>query len=168
MTSNSKDIMDVEPGPVVERFLEAYRESDVQEAGPITVTADEIIDFSRRYDPLPMHLSASGGQDTVHDGLIASGVLTIALKQRLIMSIERNTAIIGAVRIDNQQFLKPVRPRDTLSMYQVCTGTRESKSRPDRGLVFWAFKLTNQTGTMVFSSDDTVMVRRPPLRPPAN
>lgn len=154
--------MDVEPGPVVERFLEAYREGDIQRAGPLTVTAEEIVTFAQRYDPLPMHLSASGGQDTVHDSLIASGVLTIALKQRLIMSIERNTAIIGAVRIDNQQFLRPVRPGDELTMYQVCTGTRQSKSRPDRGLMFWNFKLENQNGEAVFSSDDTVMVRRKP------
>lgn len=162
MTSTSDDILDVEPGPVVERYLDAYREGDTQEAGPITVTADEIIDFARRYDPLPMHLSASGGAETIHDSLISSGVLTIALKQRLIMSIERNTAIIGAVRIDNQQFLKPVRPGDALSMHQVCTGTRASRSRPDRGLVFWEFRLTNQKGETVFSSDDTVMVRRQP------
>lgn len=162
MTSASDDIRDVEPGPVVERFLDAYQEGDIQAAGPITVTADEIIEFAKRYDPLPMHLSAASGQETIHDSLIASGVLTIALKQRLIMSIERNAAIIGAVRIDNQQFLKPVRPGDELSMSQVCTGTRESKSRSDRGLMFWAFKLTNQKGEIVFSSDDTVMVRRRP------
>jgi acyl dehydratase len=162
MTSHSKDIRDVAPGPVVERFLDDYREGDIQQAGPITVTADEIIEFAERYDPLPMHLSAEGGQDTVHDSLISSGVLTIALKQRLIMCIERNTAIIGAVRIDNQQFLKPVRPGDDLTMKQVCTGTRRSRSRPDRGLLFWEFRLTNQKGEMVFSSDDTVMVRRKP------
>lgn len=147
---------------MVERFLDAYREGDIQQAGPITVTAEEIVDFAARYDPLPMHLSAADGQKTVHDSLIASGVLTIALKQRLIMSIERNSAIIGAVRIDEQQFLKPVRPGDELSMYQVCTGTRESKSRSDRGLMFWDFELKNQKGELVFTSSDTVMVRRQP------
>lgn len=162
MMSNSSGIKDVEPGPVVERFLDSYREGEVQQAGPITVTADEIIDFAKRYDPLPMHISDAGGQQTIHDSLIASGVLTIALKQRLIMSIERNSAIIGAVRIDAQQFLKPVRPGDELSMHQVCTGTRPSKSRSDRGLTFWKFELTNQNGEIVFSSDDTVMVRTGP------
>ncbi len=150
------------PGPVAERFLDEYREGDIQQAGPITVTVDEIVRFAERYDPLPMHVSAADGQETIHDGLISSGVLTIALKQRLIMSIERNTAIIGAVRIDNQQFLKPVRPGDELTMYQVCKGTRDSKSRTDRGLMFWEFALSNQKGDIVLSSDDTVMVRRKP------
>lgn len=162
MTENTKPVHDVGHGPVVERFLEDYAEGETQRAGPITVRADEIISFAERYDPLPMHLTMEDGQATVHDSLIASGVLTIALKQRMIMSIERNSAIIGAVRIDEQQFLKPVRPGDDLSMFQVCTGTRESKSRPDRGLAFWDFELTNQKGETVFSSKDTVMVRRRP------
>ena len=162
MNENVKTVHDVGHGPVVERFVEDYAVGETQEAGPVTVTAEEIISFAERYDPLPMHLSVADGQASVHDSLIASGVLTIALKQRMIMSVERNPAIIGAVRIDEQQFLKPVRPGDHLSMYQTCTGTRESKSRPDRGLAFWDFELTNQNGEVVYSSKDTVMVRRRP------
>jgi len=162
MNDKARTVHDVEHGPVIERFLEDYTEGETQKAGPITVTAEEIISFAQRYDPLPMHLSVQDGQATVHDSLIGSGVLTIALKQRMIMSVERNPAIIGAVRIDEQQFLKPVRPGDELSMYQTCTGTRESKSRADRGLAFWDFELTNQNGEVVFSSKDTVMVRRRP------
>lgn len=160
MTETPNPVRDVEHGPVLERFLEDYSKGETQRAGPITVRAEEIISFAERYDPLPMHLTMKDGQATIHDSLIASGVLTIALKQRMIMSVERNPAIIGAVRIDEQQFLKPVRPGDELSMYQICTGTRESKSRTDRGLVFWDFELTNQRGEVVFSSKDTVMVRR--------
>lgn len=163
MNESTNSIRDVEPGPVVERYVEDYAVGEVQEAGPVTVTAEEIVSFAERYDPLPMHLSMRDGQATIHDSLIASGVLTIALKQRMIMSIERNPAIIGAVRIDEQQFLKPVRPGDDLSMYQTCTGSRNSQSRPDRGLVFWDFELRNQHGEVVFSSRDTVMVRRRPI-----
>lgn len=162
MTEDPNTVHDVAHGPVVERYLEDYAEGETQRAGPITVLAEEIISFAERYDPLPMHLTMKDGQATIHDSLIASGVLTIALKQRMIMSVERNSAIIGAVRIDEQQFLKPVRPGDELSMYQICTGTRPSKSRPDRGLAFWDFELTNQIGEVVFSSKDTVMVRRRP------
>ena len=120
MMEASNIIHDVDLGPVITRFLEDYHKGEIQHAGPLTVQAEEIISFAKRYDPLPMHLTKRDGEATVHDSLIASGVLTIALKQRMIMSVERNTAIIGAVRIDEQQFLKPVRPGDGLSMHQVC------------------------------------------------
>ncbi len=162
MNAKSRKINDVVPGPVVEIFLEDMDLGDVREAGTITVTADEIISFAERYDPLPMHISDVGGLATVHDSLIASGVLTIALKQRLQMSIERNTAIIGAAKIEDLNFLKPVRGGDELSIRQECVGKRESITRSDRGLVTWEFLLTNQRGEIVFSSRDVVMVRRRP------
>ena len=163
MTTTPVEPKDVEPGPVVELFLEDIEIGRVREAGPITVTADEIIDFATRYDPLPMHISDAGGKATVHDSLIASGVLTIALKQRIIMSIERNTAIIGAVKIEEQNFLQPVRGGDELFVRQECVGKRESKTRTDRGLVVWDFLVSNQRGEAVFSSRDIVMVRRRPV-----
>jgi len=162
MNISSSEIKDVEPGPVVEMFLEDIEIGRVREAGPITVTADEIISFAERYDPLPMHVSDEGGQATVHDSLIASGVLTIALKQRMIMSVERNAAIIGAATIEEQNFLKPVRAGDELFMRQECVSKRESRTRSDRGLVIWEFVLTNQRKEAVFSSRDIVMVRRRP------
>jgi acyl dehydratase len=162
MNISSSEIKDVEPGPVVEMFLEDIEIGRVREAGPITVTADEIISFAERYDPLPMHVSDEGGQATVHDSLIASGVLTIALKQRMIMSVERNAAIIGAAKIEEQNFLKPVRAGDELFMRQECVAKRESRTRFDRGLVIWEFVLTNQRKEAVFSSRDIVMVRRRP------
>lgn len=163
MTTTPVEPKDVEPGPVVELFLEDIEIGRVLEAGPITVTADEIIDFATRYDPLPMHISDAGGEATVHDSLIASGVLTIALKQRIIMSIERNTAIIGAAKIEEQNFLQPVRGGDELFVRQECIGKRESKTRTDRGLVVWDFLVSNQRGEAVFSSRDIVMVRRRPV-----
>jgi len=162
MNISSSEIKDVKPGPVVEMFLEDIEIGRVREAGPITVTADEIISFAERYDPLPMHVSDEGGQATVHDSLIASGVLTIALKQRMIMSVERNAAIIGAAKIEEQNFLKPVRAGDELFMRQECVAKRESRTRSDRGLVIWEFVLTNQRKEAVFSSRDIVMVRRRP------
>ena len=162
MTTEDTAKKDVEPGPVVEKFFEDIEVGRYRSAGPITVTAEEIVSFAERYDPLPMHISDEGGQETVHDSLIASGVLTIALKQRLIMSVERNKAIIGAARIEDQNFLKPVRSGDELTMHQTCTGKRKSKTRQDRGLIFWEFEIRNQHGDAVFSSRDAIMLRRRP------
>ena len=82
MNRNNQIEKDVEAGPVVEMFFEDIEVGRVRKAGPITVTANEIISFARRYDPLPMHVSDEGGQATVHNSLIASGILTSALKQR--------------------------------------------------------------------------------------
>ena len=159
----AQEIKDVEPGPVVEKFFEDIKVGEVRTAGPITVTAEEILAFAQRYDPLPMHTSDDGGKATQHDSMISSGVLTVALKQRMIMSIERNTALIGAAQIEVQNFVRPVRPGDELSIRQECAGKRESRTKQDRGLVTWTFEVINQEGDVVFNSRDHVMVRRRPL-----
>ena len=158
----SKKPRDVEPGPVTATWFEDMRVGDSARAGPVTVTADEITAFAARYDPLPMHVSDDGGRASVHESIIASGVLTVALKQRMIMSIERNTAIIGAARIEDQNFLRPVRAGDELSLHVTCVAKRESRTRPDRGLTSWDFVVSNQRGEPVFTSRDIVMVRRRP------
>lgn len=157
-----KTIRDVRPGPVVERWLEEIEVGERHEAGPITVTAEEIISFAERYDPLPMHTSDSGGGAAGHGSMISSGVLTVALKQRLIMSIERNAALIGAARIEEQNFVRPVCAGDELSLRQECIAKRESRTRPDRGLVAYRFEVVNQKGEVVLDSVDHVMVRRRP------
>ena len=153
---------DVQPGPVLDIRFEDIEIGIVEEAGPITVTEREIIEFAKRYDPLPMHIDHMGGHVSAHKSLIASGVLTIALKQRLIMSISRNISIIGAARIEDQVFVRPVRTGDELLLKQTCIGKRESRSRNDRGLVSWDFLITNQNGEKVFTSRDIVMIRRRP------
>ena len=61
-------------GPWLRCFSEDIEVGRVRKAGPITVTANEVIGFARRYDPLPMHVSDEGGQATVHNSLIASGI----------------------------------------------------------------------------------------------
>lgn len=147
-------------GPVVDRRLEDFEVGRVVAAGPVAVAAEEIVSFARRYDPLPMHVGEDGGRASAHGGLIASGVLTVALKQRLVMSVERNVAIIGVARIADQVFARPVRAGDELSLRQTCTGRRDSRTKRDRGLVFVTYEIFNQRGEAVFSSRETVMVRR--------
>ncbi len=158
----TEEARDVEPGPVVAEWFEEIGVGAAARAGPLTVTAGEIAAFGERYDPLPMHVSERGGAESVHRGVIASGVLTIALKQRLIMSIARNTAIIGAARIEELAFLRPVRAGDELVLECECVDKRVSRTRPDRGLVTWEFVVLNQRGERVLTSRDVVMTARRP------
>ena len=48
--------------------------------------ADEIIEFARRYDPQPFHLSEEGAVDTLFGTLAASGWHTAAITMRLVVT----------------------------------------------------------------------------------
>ena len=50
MNRNNLIEKDVDAGPVVEMFFEDIEVGRVRKAGPITVTANEIISFAGRYD----------------------------------------------------------------------------------------------------------------------
>lgn len=51
--------------------------------GSYTFTADEIIDFARKYDPQPFHLDAEAAKKSVFGGLCASGWHTTAVFMKL-------------------------------------------------------------------------------------
>ena len=44
--------------PPAERYFEDYHVGMIDEFGDIAVTAEEIVEFARRYDPQPMHVDS--------------------------------------------------------------------------------------------------------------
>jgi acyl dehydratase len=66
---------------------------------------------------------------------------------------------------DEVRFHAPVRPDDTLRLQFDYIDRRESRSKPDRGVVTVRLSLVNQAGITAMSHLDTILVRR---KPPAS
>ena len=66
------------PGPVPpkQRWFDDYAEGETFDFGDYLVTADEIIEFARRYDPQPFHVDPQAAAAGPFGGLIASGWMT--------------------------------------------------------------------------------------------
>jgi acyl dehydratase len=60
------------------------------------------------------------------------------------------------------EFLKPVRPGDTLTMLARVTETKISRSRPDRGFVSFQSRVTNQSEEDVMTLSFKEMIRTRP------
>lgn len=75
----------------------------------------EIIEFAKRYDPLFIHMDPAAAAKGPFKGLIASGLQTLAIYQRLIVEAmwERVAGVAGA-GIESR-FMRPVRPGMTLT-----------------------------------------------------
>ena len=56
------------------RYAEDYQAGDVFELGSYEVNQEEIIEFSRKYDPFPFHIDEKAAQETVFKGIISSAV----------------------------------------------------------------------------------------------
>ena len=68
-------------------------------AGPISVTAEEIVSFAREFDPQPFHLDGEAAKATLFQGLAASGWHTAALTMRMLTDggIPIATGVVGVV-----------------------------------------------------------------------
>jgi acyl dehydratase len=68
---------------VEQRYFEDYITGTSHEFGSITVEADEVIAFAKRFDPQPFHTDPEAGKLSIYGGMIASGWHTAALMMRL-------------------------------------------------------------------------------------
>jgi len=147
--------------PITNRFFEDYVPGNVHELGSIGITADEIIEFARRYDPQPFHTDPEAARQTQFGGLIASGWQTAGLMMRLI--VERylsHVASLASPGVDELRWTQPVRPGDTLSVRATVLEARPSQSKPDRGLIRTLFEVLNQRGEVVMSVTGMNMLKR--------
>jgi len=130
----------------------------VLDLGARTVTADEIVEFARAFDPQPMHLDEAAGKAGVLGGLSASGWHTCSIYMRMVCDafILQSTSE-GAPGIEYVRWKKPVRPGDTLTGRATITSKRRSRSRPDLGFANCRGELENQKGEIVLELENTGM-----------
>ena len=145
------------------RYWDDYEVGQKFALGSTSFTADEIVDFGRRYDPQSFHVDADAARQSLFGGLIASGWHVTAKLMRLFVDnyVDQRTAL-GSPGVDEVRWLKPVRPGDTLNAWVVCAGKVPSKSRPEMGIIHEQWQATNQKGELVMTLKGTNMVRRRP------
>jgi acyl dehydratase len=133
-------------------------------AGPVVMDRDRLIDFATEFDPQPQHLGEAQAKTSQFGELIASGWHTAALTMRLIVDGAGPDFAAGAAGagIESINWPAPVRPGDALSAESEILELRESRSRPNRGLMKMRTVTTNQAGTVVQAIVATIMVPRRP------
>ncbi|MEO7178761.1 MAG: MaoC family dehydratase [Allosphingosinicella sp.] len=136
------------------------------EFGRYEVTREEVLEFARKYDPQPFHLSDEEAAKTHFGRLAASGwhtcAMTMAVIARRVMDDEQ--AGLGSPGIDELRWLKPVYPGDTLIVKGRILDKTPSRSKPEIGSFRTRTEVTNQDGVPVMRFTSIVLMRR---RPPA-
>jgi len=145
-----------------ERYLEDYTVGEIVRAETgVTLTESEIIDFAFRYDPQPIHIDKPAAEHSPYGGLIASGWQVAVVAFRTLVeagALGRGSA--GSPGADQVRWHRPVRPGDTITGEVEVTGVRDSRSKPDRGVVTMDWRVTNQRGERVMSWQGTQIVMK--------
>lgn len=139
--------------------LEQGRRSVV---GRYLLTREESVAFARRWDPQPFHVDEDAAARSIYGGLTASSLHLFAICTRLFFDWEARIAILAMLGKDAVRFPSPARPGDELEYTTACTEKRESRTRPDRGIVTLADELRNPHGDIVLAQQVTLLVSRRP------
>jgi acyl dehydratase len=124
------------------------------------ITRDEIIEYAGRFDPQPFHLDEEAAARTDFGGLVASGLHTLSVSNRLGWDETPGTAAVAGLGIDELRLLHPVRPGDRLRQSTEIIEVRPSRSRRDRGIVRARRATRNQDEVLVLTYLLTWMVAR--------
>ncbi|MBQ9055226.1 MaoC/PaaZ C-terminal domain-containing protein [Rhodococcus sp. (in: high G+C Gram-positive bacteria)] len=125
--------------------------------GSFAVTESAIIDFSNDWDPQPFHCDPEVAREGYFGGIIASGVHTFAIFQRLAAStIYSSWAVIAGRRISDIELPRPV--RGGMELHGSVTVVDIRHDKPGRSLVCIAGQLTVD-GETVFSLRCEMYVR---------
>ena len=141
-------------------YFEDFEVGTIQEFGEYEVTVDEIIDFAKKYDPFPFHISKNAAEKTVFGGIISSGWLTalvwLGMMHKSFLSYD---TIMGSPGHEEMTWPKPVRPDDKVTGQLEILESRNSKSKPGLGFVRYEAKLFNQDNEIVFLTKSTLMIK---------
>lgn len=131
------------------------------ELGGHTLTEDDIVAFARLWDPLPIHAEPDAAASGPFGGVIASGLQTLGVYQRLAVESLWSQLAGGIGKGFEIRFRRPVPADTTLTGHLV---VREVRPRPERGdaEVVLDAELVNQDGEVVLELSNASVL---PLRP---
>lgn len=138
----------------------------VERFGGYQVTREEVIEFASKYDPQPFHLDDAAAAHSIFGRVAASGWHTASMTMRMMIDHWNATgqaiASRGGLGTDELRWPRPVYPGDTLRVEIELLEKRESKSRPDLGIIRTRWTVFNQNNEIVMTSLSSGLVARRP------
>ena len=146
-------------------YFEELEIGTLSAAGPYLVSRDEIIQFAEQYDPVPRHIDEDAAARSIFGGLTASSAHTFSIFILLTTRLQPRLRVLAGLGWDGLRLPYAVRPGDEVHLETTVLEMRESKSKPDRGIVNTQVLLRNQKHETVLECTSNIFVAR---RPDAN
>jgi acyl dehydratase len=126
-----------------------------------TVTeTDNLLFTTMTHNPQPLHLDAEAAKASEFGQILVNGTFTFALMVGLSVGETTMGTLVANLGYDKLVMPKPVFIGDTLRATSEVTEMRESKSRPDAGLVTWRHRMLNQRDEVVCECLRTALLRK--------
>jgi acyl dehydratase len=128
-----------------------------------TVTeTDNLLISALTHNPQPLHLDETYAEKTEFGRIVVNGTFTFSLLVGLSVGDTTLGTLVANLGYDKVVFPKPVFAGDTLRCESECIALRESKSRPNAGIVTWALRAFNQRDELVCECTRTALLLKNP------
>ena len=97
----------------------------------------------------PLHLDEEFAATTVHGQILINSLYTLGLLIGASVADTTEGTTIGNLGFEQTEFPNPVFIGDTLNLTTEVIGKRESKTKPDRGVVHFIHRAINQRNEVV-------------------
>ena len=144
------------------RFFDEWQVGDtVAHAITRTITeTDNLLISTLTHNPQPMHLDAEAARQSEFGQILVNSCLTFSLVVGVSVADTTLGTLVANLGFDEVRLPKPVFIGDTLRFESECVELKDSKSRPNAGIVTWAHRAINQRGETVCTMKRTAMIQR--------
>ena len=123
---------------------------------------DNLLISTLTHNPQPMHLDHEVAARSEFKQPIVNSVFTFGLMIGVSVGDTTLGTLVANLGYDKVVFPNPVFIGDTLRSESECIAVRESKSRPNAGIVTWAHRSFNQRDELVCECTRTALLLKKP------
>ena len=126
-----------------------------------TVTeTDNLLFSAMTHNMQPLHLDAETAKASEFGKILVNSTFTFSLAVGLSIADTTVGTLVANLGFDKVVTPKPTFIGDTLTCTSEVVEMRESKSRPNQGIVVFKHELTNQRGEIALSTLRTVLLKK--------
>lgn len=147
------------------RYYDEWQVGDriVHELRRTVTETDNLLMSTLTHNPQPLHLDADYAAGTEFGRIVVNGTFTFALMVGISVGETTLGTLVANLGYDKLVMPKPVFIGDTLRGETEVAELRDSKSRPDAGLVTFRHRMFNQRDEEVCSFLRTALLKRKPV-----
>ena len=132
------------------------------EPGRTVTETDNLLFTALTLNPQPLHLDAEFAKQSIHGRILVNSIFTLGLVVGLSVGDTTLGTTLGNLGFDKTTFPNPVFIGDTIRASSTVVERRESRTKPDRGIVVFEHVGANQRGEIVCSCRRAAMMMRRP------
>lgn len=144
------------------KFFDEWRVGDLieHEIRRTVTETDNLLFSTMTHNPQPLHLDIEAAKESGFGQILVNSTFTFALLVGLSVGDTTLGTLVANLGFDKVVTPKPVFIGDTMRARSEVKELRESKSRPEAGIVIFLHELMNQRGEVVCRCERSALLKK--------